>query len=90
MIDRIKAGWSAAKRSVCTAGRKSANALAVGGAVVGTAAHAAVPTEATDALTALQTDGLSLIGSGWPVLGAIVGGLILMGIFKRVASKAAG
>lgn len=49
---------------------------------------AAVPAEATAAFTAVQTDGESMIGSGWPVLAAIVGGLVLMKLFKKVISRA--
>lgn len=44
----------------------------------------ALPTEATDAITAVQTDGQALIDAGWPVVVAITGGLILIKLFKKV------
>lgn len=50
-------------------------------------AFAAIPTEATDAITGVQTDGLAMISAGWPVVSAIVGGLILIKLFKKVMSK---
>lgn len=51
-------------------------------------AHAALPAEATAAFTSMNTDGSSMIAQGWPILVAITGGLILMGIFKKVLSRA--
>ena len=54
------------------------------------ASFAALPTEATDAMTTLSTDGLAMINAGWPVAGVLVGGLIMIGIFKKVAKKVAG
>lgn len=50
-------------------------------------AFAALPTTVGTTLTALQTDGLALIDLVWPVVGAIVGGFILLKLFKRGASK---
>lgn len=63
-------------------------ALAVG--LLPVASFAAVPTAATDALTAVQTDGMALIDAAWPVVAALVGGMILIGLFKKVAKRAAG
>lgn len=54
------------------------------------ATFAALPTEATDAMTSLSTDGLAMINAGWPVAAVLVGGLIMIGIFKKVAKKVAG
>lgn len=51
-------------------------------------ANAALPAEATDALTAVSADGVALIAAGWPVLVAITGGIIIMKLFKRVVNKA--
>lgn len=51
---------------------------------------AALPTAATDALTTVQTDGLAMIAAAWPVVAALVGGMILIGLFKKVAKRAAG
>jgi hypothetical protein len=62
--------------------------LTVAAAASTSQAFAAVPVEATDALTAVQTDGGSLISAGWPVLAAITGALVLMGLFKKVVGKA--
>lgn len=51
-------------------------------------ASAELPSEATAAITAVQTDGLAMIAAGWPVLAALTGGFIVMKLFKRVANKA--
>ncbi len=51
------------------------------------AANAALPTAATDAITAIQTDGTAMVEAGWPVVVAILGGLILIKLFKKVISK---
>lgn len=50
-------------------------------------AHAALPTAASDAITAVQTDGAAMITAGWPVAVAIVGGLVLIKLFKKVVGK---
>ena len=62
----------------------------VGVALAPLASFAALPTEATDAMTQLSTDGLAMVNAGWPVAGVIVVGLIMIGIFKKVAKKVAG
>jgi small-conductance mechanosensitive channel len=51
-------------------------------------ANAAVPTEATDALTAIGTDAAALATAAWPILAAIVSSFILMKLFKRFMGKA--
>ena len=56
-------------------------------ALLSVTASATVPTAATDAITAVQTDGTALIDAGWPVAAALVGGLILIKLFKKVMSK---
>lgn len=58
-------------------------------ALVGGSAYAALPEAATDAIEAVQTDGLALIAAIWPVAAAITGGLIVLALFKRGISKAA-
>lgn len=58
-------------------------ALTVSGMV-----HAAVPTEASAAVTELITDAGTFIGSLWPLLVAVVVGFIFMKIFKKGVSKA--
>ena len=50
-------------------------------------ANAALPTAASDAITAVQTDGAAMITAGWPVAVAIVGGLVLIKLFKKVVGK---
>lgn len=49
---------------------------------------AAIPTEATAALTALKDDITSMIGLVWPVVIVGVVGFALIKLFKRGASKA--
>jgi hypothetical protein len=50
-------------------------------------ASAALPAVATTTFDAIETDGLALIDLVWPVLGSIVGGFILIKLFKRGAAK---
>ena len=50
-------------------------------------ASAAVPVAATDAITGIQTDGVAMIEAGWPVVAALVGGFILIKLFKKVMGK---
>jgi len=50
-------------------------------------AHAAVPAAATTAITGIQTDGTAMIDAGWPVAAALVGGFILIKLFKKVMGK---
>lgn len=51
-------------------------------------AHAELPAGAATVFTSIQTDGLALIDLAWPVMGAIVLGLLIMKLFKKVTSKA--
>ncbi|AXH77279.1 MAG: capsid protein [Inoviridae sp.] len=51
-------------------------------------AMAAVPAEATTAVTDLVTDAGTFIGSLWPLLVAVVVGFIFMKIFKKGVSRA--
>lgn len=66
---------------------KIAAAVASVASLVTSAAYAAVPTAASDALTALQTDGEAMIGLIWPVVAAITIGFALFKYFKRGVSK---
>lgn len=50
--------------------------------------HAAIPVEASGAVTGLVTDAAAFIGSLWPLLVAVVVGFIFMKIFKKGVSKA--
>lgn len=66
------------------------NKLAAGAALVGasvSSAFAALPEEVNAAFTAVQTDGLAMIAKGWPVVTAIVGGMILIKLFRKVANR---
>lgn len=54
----------------------------------GSFANAALPTVVGTSITAIQTDALSLIDLGWPLLVAVFGGLLFMKLFKKVGNKA--
>jgi hypothetical protein len=62
-------------------------AIAAGGIASGVAS-AALPTGATAAFTALETDGMALIDAAWPVVTALTVGFIIIGLFKKAAAKA--
>lgn len=51
------------------------------------AAFAAVPTEASAAVTELITDATAYIGSLWPLLVVVVVGFIFMKLFKKGINK---
>lgn len=68
--------------------KKLAIATLITTALAATQASAALPTEATDAITAIQTDGTAMISAGWPVVVAIFGGLVIIKLFKKVLSRA--
>lgn len=51
-------------------------------------AHAALPTEATDAFTSLSDNLTAIFALVWPILATAVGGWTLMKLFKKGASKA--
>ena len=50
-------------------------------------ASAALPTEATDAITAISSDGTDLIAAVWPVIALVVGAGIVIKLFKRFTGK---
>lgn len=56
--------------------------------VVSVPVHAALPAEATAAFTTLGTDATSLLAAGWPIIVIVVGGLVVMKLFRKVISKA--
>lgn len=56
-------------------------------ATASAAATAEVPAAATAAITGIQTDGTAMIDAGWPVAAALVGGFILIKLFKKVMGK---
>jgi len=51
-------------------------------------AHAALPPEATAAFTGISDDYTALAAVAWPVAGTVVGGMILLKLFKKMANKA--
>jgi len=73
-------------RSACLAARASAGVAAGSILLVGTA-HAALPTGATTAYDAIQTDALALIDLIWPAVIAITSGFVVLKLFKRGANK---
>jgi len=57
-------------------------------AVGSVAAHAALPTEATAAFTALTTNVSDITSAVWPILASVVGAFALMKLFKKGAGRA--
>lgn len=57
-------------------------------AIVGQSAYAAVPTEASTAVTDLVTDAGTFVASLWPLLIAVVVGFVFMKIFKKGVGRA--
>jgi len=57
-------------------------------AVGSVAAHAALPTEATAAFTALSGNVTDVLAVIWPIVTLGVGGFALIKLFKKGASKA--
>jgi len=64
-------------------------AVAPLGLVVGSA-QAAVPSGVEAIFTGTATDFGTLLGYGYTLMAVIVGGLILLGLVKKVAKKSAG
>ena len=50
-------------------------------------AHAELPTGATTAFSAVQSDALALIDLAWPAVIAVVTGFIILKLFKKAANK---
>lgn len=64
--------------------------VATGAAVLAaTAAHAALPTEATAAFTTLSSAVTEILAAIWPIVAAVTGGFVLISLFKKGASKVA-
>jgi major coat protein len=85
--------YNKAKNFAAKGCSKLKGVAAAGLIVIGTSlgfssdAAAAIPAEATTAIAGVQTDGEAMIAAGWPVVAAIVGGLILIKLFKKVMGK---
>lgn len=68
--------------------KHKAAAIVAGFGAVMSSAHAALSTDQAAAFTAIQTTGTDMITAAWPVVIAIVGGLIGIKLFKKVSSRA--
>lgn len=63
-------------------------AAAVGStALVAGSANAALPTEATAAISQITGNVSDMEAAVWPVIGAVVAAMILIKLFKRFANK---
>lgn len=47
------------------------------------AAHAALPTEATAAFTAVSGNVTDIFSAVWPIVATVVGGFVLIKLFKK-------
>lgn len=47
------------------------------------AAHAALPTEATAAFTAVSGNVTDIFAAVWPIVATVVGGFVLIKLFKK-------
>ena len=63
-----------------------AGAGLVSGSIV--SAHAALPTEATAAFTAISGNVTDVLAVVWPIVASVTGGFILIKLFKKGANKA--
>jgi hypothetical protein len=59
------------------------------GVALSSNAFAALPAAASAAFTEVQTDGLALIDLAWPLAIALTSAVIVLGLFKKFAKKAA-
>jgi len=64
--------------------------LAGSGLVTGmiASAHAALPTEATTAFTAISGNVTDVLAAMWPIVALATGGFVLVKLFKKGANKA--
>jgi major coat protein len=56
--------------------------------IVGQSAHAALPTEATAAFTALSSNVTDILAAVWPIAALATGGFVLLRLFKKGANRA--
>ena len=63
-----------------------AAAVGVAGMAAGSA-NAALPAEATSAITAISGNVTDMEAAVWPVIGAVVAAMILIKLFKRFSAK---
>lgn len=68
--------------------RYTAPILVAGLTVVAGSAHAALPTEATAAFTGLSGNVTDIFAAVWPIVAMVVGGFVLIKLFKKGANAA--
>lgn len=68
--------------------KNTLKAVLASASTIAVSAQAAIPAEATTAMTEVATDGAAMVGLGWAVAVAVTGGLVLIGIFKKTVNKA--
>lgn len=84
--------WKQIKTFCKSVADKISGKMAAGGTAVSLAAanvHAALPTEVDTAMTAVQTDGVAMVGKGFALVAAVTGLMIILGLFKKVLKKGA-
>jgi hypothetical protein len=79
--------YNRSKNALFNAKTKVSVVALTAASLVTTQAHADLPAGATAAITAIGTDGLAIIDAIWVPLAAIVGGFIVIKLFKRGTSK---
>lgn len=84
-MEKLKALFSAANSAKA---KTAATVLAFSVACVGSA-HAALPAEVDAMFTSIQTDGESAISKMWPLMLAITGGFIVVGLVRRALTSGA-
>jgi len=63
---------------------------AAGGLILGSvaSAHAALPTEAATAFSAITANVTDVLAAMWPIVALATGGFVLVKLFKKGANKA--
>lgn len=64
---------------------RAAHALLLASVMLAGAAQAALPTEATAAFTTVSTSVTDVFAAVWPIIAAVVGGFVLIKLFKKGA-----
>lgn len=84
-MEKINALFSAAsaKKAKVTAAFLAASIACVG------SAHAALPAEVEAMFTSVQTDAEAAIAKMWPLMLAITGGFIIVGLVRRALTSGA-
>lgn len=69
--------------------RRAVAMIVAASTLVAGSAQAALPAEATAAFTSLSGNVTDIFAAVWPIVAAVVGGFVLIGLFKKGASKVA-